>query len=74
MRQGRLIRLKEGLSVVGDGNETNEEQDFMEKKKTTTSFQGCCRVLESVTPAGGLKFNGKYNRKSTAGGGTGPGL
>ena len=33
MRQGRLIGLKEGLSVVGDGNETNEEQDFMEKKK-----------------------------------------
>lgn len=73
MRQGRLIGLKEGLSVVGDGNETNEEQDFMGKKKTT-SFQGCCRLLESVTPAGGLKFNGKYNRKSTAGGGTGPGL
>lgn len=33
MRQGRLIRLKEGLPVVGDGNETNEEQDFMGKKK-----------------------------------------
>ena len=45
-----------------------------EKKKNKTSFQGCCRLLESVTPAGGLKFNGKYNRKSTAGGGTGPGL
>ena len=74
MRQGRLIGLKEGLSVVGDGNETNEEQDFMGKKKNKTSFQGCCRLLESVTPAGGLKFNGKYNRKSTAGGGTGPGL
>lgn len=33
MRQGRLIGLKEGLPVVGDGNETNEEQDFVEKKK-----------------------------------------
>lgn len=75
MRQGRLIGLKEGLPVVGDGNETNEEQDFVEKKKTTTtSFQGCCRVLESVTSAGGLKFNRKYNRKSTVGGVTGPGL
>ena len=34
MRQGRLIGLKEGLSVVGDGNETNE-QDFMGKKNKT---------------------------------------
>lgn len=37
MRQGRLIRLKEGLPVVGDDNETNEEQDFMGKKKPTAS-------------------------------------
>ena len=66
MKQGRLIRLKEGLPVVGDGNETNEEQDFMGKK--TPSFQGCCRVFESVTPAAGLKFNRNYNRKSTVGG------
>ena len=37
MRQGRLIRLEEGLPVVGDGNETNEEQDFMGKKKHPAS-------------------------------------
>lgn len=37
MRQGRLIGLKEGLSVVGDGNETNEEQDFIGKKKKPAS-------------------------------------
>lgn len=40
MRQGRLIGLKEGLSVVGDGNETNEEQDFMEKKKNNNQLPG----------------------------------
>lgn len=37
-------------------------------EKKNHSFQGCCRVLESVTPAGGLKFNRNYNRKSTVGG------
>ena len=71
MRQGRLVGLQEGLPVVGDGNETNEEQNFIKK---TPSFQGCCKVPESVTPAEGLKFNRKYNRKSTVGGVTGPGL
>lgn len=51
--------------MAENGNKTNEHQDFIRK---TTS-----KLMEGP-PVEGLKSNKKYDRKSTAGGVTGPEL